>query len=83
MVLTIEQKIAQKEAEIARLREKSRALESGQKIILGGLLLNAARKEPRIRKWLLEEAAKVVTRDADKNRLSPLIEELANMPVEA
>ena len=65
---------------IARLKEKNRALENGQKIILGGLLLNAARHQPLIRKWLLDEAAKVVTRDVDKKRLAPLLHELAKMP---
>jgi len=80
MELTNDQKIAQHEAAIARLKEKNRALENGQKIILGGLLLNAARHQPLIRKWLLDEAAKVVTRDVDKKRLAPLLHELAKMP---
>lgn len=80
MALSLEQKIAQKEAELARLRQKSRQLENGQKIILGALLLNTARKEPRIREWLLKEAAKSVTREADKKRLAPLLDELAQMP---
>jgi len=48
--------------------------------VLGGLLLNAARHQPRIRKWLLDEAANTVTRDADKARLAPLLAELAAMP---
>ncbi len=82
MELTNDQKIAQHEAAIARLKEKNRALENGQKIILGGLLLNAARHQPLIRKWLLDEAAKVVTRDVDKKRLAPLLYELAKMPQE-
>ena len=80
MELTNDQKIAQHEAAIARLKEKNRALENGQKIILGGLLLNAARHQPQIRKWLLDEAAKDVTRDVDKKRLAPLLHELAKMP---
>ena len=79
MTTTLEQKIAQKEAEIARLREQSRALENGQKIILGGMILNAARTDARIRRWVLDEAAKTVTRDADKKRLAPLLDELNAM----
>lgn len=74
---TLEQKIARKEAELARLRQKSRALENGQKIILGGLLLNAARTDENIRQWLLDHAEKVVTREVDKARLAPLLAELA------
>lgn len=82
MPKSIQQKIAQKEAELARLRQRSRALENGQKIILGGLLLNAARHQPRIRQWLLTEAEKAVTREVDKKRLAPLLDELAKLPSE-
>ena len=82
MAQTIEQKIAEAEAKLNRLRQQSRQLENGQKIILGGLLLNAAHHQPHIRKWLLDEAAKVVTRDVDKKRLAPLLHELAKMPQE-
>ena len=51
MARTLEQKLAALDAKIARLRHQSRKLETGQKIILGGMLLNAARNEPRIRAW--------------------------------
>lgn len=80
MAQTLEQKIAETEAKLARLREQGRKLENGQKIILGGLLINAARNQPRIRKWLLDEAAKTITRDVDKSRIAPLLDELAKLP---
>lgn len=76
MARTLEQKIAALDAKIARLRYQNRKLETGQKIILGGMLLNAARRDSRIRRWLIDEAAKTVTRNLDKKRLAPLIEEL-------
>lgn len=76
MALTIEQKIAQKEAELARLRGQSRALENGQKIILGGMLLAEARKDAKIRQWLLDMAKATVKRDVDQKRLAPLLAEL-------
>ena len=76
---SIDQKIAAAEDRLNRLRQQSRQLENGQKIILGGLLLSAARHDQRIRKWLLDEAAKSVTRDVDKARLAPLLDELAAM----
>lgn len=79
MAQTIDQKIVETEAKLARLRQQSRALENGQKIILGGMLINAAQQQPDIRKWLLDEAAKAVTRDVDKKRLAPLLCELAEM----
>ena len=77
MALTIEQKIAQKEAELARLRNQSRALENGQKIILGGMLLAEARKDAKIRHWLLSMVQATVKRDVELRRLAPLIDELA------
>ncbi|EPZ4797580.1 hypothetical protein ACXNZO_006752 [Pseudomonas aeruginosa] len=81
-MLTIEQKIAQKEAELARLREKSRALENGQKIILGGMLLAEARKDAKIRRWLLDMARATIKRDVDQKRLEPLLAELESLGVE-
>ena len=70
------QQIATLEAKIARLREKDRALENGQKIILGGMILSSARSNPKTGQWLLEEIEKSVTREIDKTRLAPLVEEL-------
>lgn len=78
MARTLEQKIAALDAKIARLRHQERKLETGQKIILGGMLLNAAHKDHRIREWLLAEARKSVTREVDKKRLEPLLVELIN-----
>ena len=80
MAQTIEQKIAEAEAKLARLRQQSRALENGQKIILGGMLLAEAREEPRIRQWLIDKAGELVTRDVDRKRLEPLLAELAALP---
>lgn len=82
MAQTLEQQIADTEARLARLRQQGRKLENGQKIILGSALLNAARHDPKIRKWLLSETAKAVTRDVDKRRLQPLLDELRQMPSE-
>ena len=76
MAQTIEQKIATKEAELARLRLRSRQLENGQKIILGGMLLQAARSDAAMRAWVIREAGQAVTRDVDKKRLEPLLDEL-------
>ena len=76
---TLEQQIAEAEAKLARLRTQSRQLENGQKIILGGMLLAAARHDPKIRVWVIKEAGKAVTRDIDKKRLEPLLVELKAM----
>jgi hypothetical protein len=77
---TIEQQIAEAEARLARLRTQSRQLETGQKIILGGMVLAAARHDPRIRSWVIQEAGKAVTRDVDRKRLEPLLNELRALP---
>ena len=80
MAQTIDQKITEAEAKLARLRQQSRALENGQKIILGGMLLAEARKEPRIRQWLIDKSNELITRDVDRKRLEPLLAELAALP---
>ena len=79
MSKTIEQKIAEAESLLARLRSQERKQETGQKVVLGGLVLNAAREDARIRTWLLQTIEKKVTRDADKKRLASLIDELSKM----
>lgn len=76
MVRTLDQKIAEAEAKLARLRKQERSLETGQKIILGGMVLSAAKHDDRIRRWVLEEGAKL-TREADKKRMEPLLKALA------
>ena len=80
MAQTLEQKIAEAEDKLARLREQSRRTENGQKIILGGMLIHAARKDAKIRAWLLEEAEKSITREVDKKRLAPLLDTLRMTP---
>lgn len=76
MALTLEQKIAQKEAELARLKTAQRKLEAGQKIIVGAVVLNAAKKNPNVAKWLVEILKSGVTREVDINRISPIFLEL-------
>lgn len=73
---TLEQKIAQKEDELARLKEQSRKLENGQKIIVGGMMLSVARKDTQRAKTLLEDINKEVTKKTDLERMQPIIDEL-------
>jgi acetyl-CoA carboxylase alpha subunit len=76
MTLSLEQKIAQKEAEIARLKEQARKKENGQKIIIGGLMLSVAKDDSRVAKQLLELIETQITRKTDLNRLDNVIDEL-------
>ena len=73
---TIEQKIAQKEAELARLKAKSRKLETGQKILIGGMMLSLARNDADIAKLLLDKIRNEIVKDADKKRVESVVIEL-------
>ena len=73
---TPQQQIADHEAAIARLSKADRRLDTGQKIIVGGLVLALARKEPGVADWLLQQLGKYVTREVDQRRLKPLLPEL-------
>jgi len=79
MSVTIEQKIAQKEMELARLREQKRSIANGQKIILGGLVLRHAEQNAGFRQQLIALAEKHITREADKKRITPLVEKLKQL----
>lgn len=76
MATTLDQKIAQAEAELARLKQQSRALETGQKIILGGLLLNAAKSDRKIREIVIKMVRAGVTRPVDLKRIRPVLDDL-------
>lgn len=80
MKQTSAQIIAEYEAKIARVKAKDRSLENGQKIISGAVVIHAARQNPKIRKWFVEELDKTVTRKADRTRIEPLLVELRAMP---
>jgi hypothetical protein len=76
MTLTLEQKIAQKEDEIARLKEQARKKENGQKIIIGGLMLSVAKNDSKVAKELLELIESKITRKTDLKRLDNVIDDL-------
>lgn len=73
---TIEQQIARKQDEINRLKTKQRKLETGQKVIIGGMMLSLANDSPEVAKFLIDKLEKNVTRATDKKRIAPLLEEL-------
>lgn len=73
----LRQQIAQKEDELARLKERIKKQDAGQKIVIGGLVLSIARENPKIAEWLLGEINNRVTRKEDLKRIQPLIDELS------
>ncbi|WP_407232697.1 mobilization protein [Escherichia coli] len=82
MSRTLEQKIADAEARLQRLKAKSRSLDTAQKVIVGAALLAKVRKpeEVQLRARLLQFLKAEVTRQADVTRILPLINELEALP---
>lgn len=73
---TLEQQIAQKQDELARLKEKAQKQENAQKIVIGGMVLSVARKNPQFAQNLLSMIDREVNRDTDKKRLESVVNEL-------
>ena len=73
---TIEQKIARKQDELNRLKTKQRKLDTGQKVIIGGMMLSLAKDDPQIAEQLLEWIDGNITRKTDLDRLEDVITEL-------
>ncbi len=72
----IKQQIAEAEARLARLKEKDRKLENGQKIVIGGAVLAEAKDNREFAIQLVELLQSRVTRKTDVDRLSSVIERL-------
>ena len=70
----LRQQIAQKEDELARLKDRIKKQDAGQKIVIGGLVLSIARENPKIAEWLLGE---INSRKEDLKRIEPLVAELS------
>lgn len=73
---TTEQQIAELEARLARLRDRRRAADTGQKVVVGGAVIAAARRDPEIARWVVQTLRSDVTRKADVDRLADLLTEL-------
>lgn len=82
-MFTLQQKLAQQEAELNRTKERIRKLENGQKIITGGMMLSIARNNPQRAKTLLEDIEREVTKKADLDRMQSVIDELKAIISEA
>lgn len=76
MTVTLEQKIAQKEQEIANLKAKARKQETSQKIVIGGMILALAKSDARRAQMLVDDIKSNVTRDSDIKKLSSVVDEL-------
>ncbi|MFT9341958.1 MAG: hypothetical protein ABF569_14055 [Acetobacter sp.] len=74
MSKTLDQRIADAEAKLTRLRQQERKLDTGRKIVLGGIIMAGAENDPAIRQWLLAQIEQKPLRKEDAERLAPLIE---------
>lgn len=76
MTRTLEQKIAEKQAQIAVLKEKARTKDTAQKVLIGGMMLSVAKSDSAVARQLLELIETQITRKPDLNRLDNVIEDL-------
>lgn len=79
MTATVKQQIAKTEAKLARLKDRERKLENGQKIVIGGMSLALARKNPDRARQLLQDIEQEITRKTDLDRLEPIIKQLKEL----
>lgn len=75
MMATLEQKIAQKQAELARLKEQAKKQDTAEKVVIGGMMLAYARKNPSGAKRLLEIIESEL-REQDLKRVQRVVDEL-------
>lgn len=76
MTQTIQQKIAETEARLQRLKAKAKADQTRQKIIVGSILINDAFKDPRRAKYLADRIRAGLTHDIDVKAVADLLETL-------
>lgn len=76
MARTIEQKIAEAQNKLNRLRTQKRASETRRKIIVGSVVISNALQNPASAKRLAATLRQTVTREVDQKEIETLLEEL-------
>lgn len=72
---TLEQQLAEAEARLARLKEKAKKQDTAEKVVIGGMMLAYARKNPNNAKRLLE-LMQIELREQDLKRVQRAFSEL-------
>lgn len=72
---TLEQQLAEAEAKLARLKEKAKKQDTAEKVVIGGMMLAYARKNPTNAKRLLE-LIQTELREQDLKRVQRAVNEL-------
>jgi uncharacterized protein YecE (DUF72 family) len=83
MALTLEQKIAQTEQKLARLKEKVRKNDTRQKIVVGAVTIHAALGDPNKARAMLALLERDVTREIDQAVIQPLVARLREVAARA
>jgi len=79
MTLTLEQKIAQAQANLARLKDKARSEDTRQKIIVGAAVISQALRSSSLAGRLLAILDAEPLRDHDKRAVADLITKLKSV----
>ena len=79
MTQSIEQKIAETQNKLNRLKERQKASETRKKIIVGAATISNALKEPKAAQALATILRQAITRDIDRKEIISLLEELDNI----
>lgn len=79
MALTLEQKIAEAQANLARLKDKARSEDTRQKIIVGAAVISQALRSSSLAGRLLAILDAEPLRDHDKKAVAGLIDKLKSM----
>ncbi|OOR87704.1 mobilization protein (plasmid) [Moraxella bovis] len=74
-MVTLEQQLAEAEAKVARLKEKAKKQDTAEKVVIGGMMLAYARKNPNNAKRLLE-LIQTELREQDLKRVQRAVNEL-------
>ena len=82
MARTLEQKIAEAQANLARLKDKARSEDTRQKIVVGAAVISQAVRSPSLAGRLLAILDAEPLREHDKKAVAGLIEKLKSVASE-
>lgn len=75
----IEARLNEVQLKMTRLESLQRKQVNGERFVVGALMIEAARRDPLVRKMLLALFDQQDMRDMDRRRLEPLVDELRKL----
>ena len=82
MALTLEQKIAEAQANLARLKDKARSEDTRQKIVVGAAVISQALRSESLARRLLAILDAESLRDHDRKAVAGLVDRLKSVTAE-